>query len=65
MILTVLCHLLQLLPFKWHISIVSDPIGSLIQEIHVIDAVQAREYTAQAAAVVSMQIDIQTPAKLS
>ena len=58
MILVALCHLLQLVPFKWHSSIVSDPIGPLIQKAHVIDAVQAREYTPQAAAMVSMQIDI-------
>jgi hypothetical protein len=64
-ILAALHHFLQPIPSKWHASIVSDPIGPLIQKKHVIDAVQAREYIAQAAAMVGMQIIIQTPAKLS
>jgi hypothetical protein len=38
---------------------------ALIQKTHDIDAVQGREYTTQAAAMVGMQITIRTPAKLS
>lgn len=64
-ILAALHHFFQLLPSKWHASIVSDPIDPLIQKAHVIDAVQAREYSAQAAAMVGMKINIQTLAKLS
>jgi hypothetical protein len=58
MILAALDHFLQLLPSKWHASITTNPIGPLIQKTHVIDAVQAREYTPQAAAMVGMQITI-------